>query len=91
MNLSDCISIIKNCTTLACEYHIKDKCTYSYEVRENRFECAKEQAIKALEKQIPKKPDYQGEHEKCTTCGSFHVFGRYCSECGQKLDWGKGE
>lgn len=49
MNINDCISIIKNCTTLACEYHIKDKCNYSYEVRENRFECAKEQAIKALE------------------------------------------
>jgi len=43
----------------------------------------------AIEKQIPKKPDYQGEHEKCPTCGSFHVFGNYCTECGQKLDWEK--
>ncbi len=48
--------------------------------------------FKALkEKAEPKKPDYQWEHEKCPGCGSFHVFGRYCSECGQKLDWGKGE
>lgn len=49
MNLQDCIDIIKNCTTLACEYHIKDKCDYGYEVRENRFECAKKLATQALE------------------------------------------
>jgi hypothetical protein len=50
----------------------------------------------ALEKQIPKKITYQIgknglKHEKCPTCGSFRVFGNYCTECGQKLDWGKGE
>lgn len=48
--------------------------------------------VEALEKQIPKKIAYQigkngMKHEKCPTCGSFCVFGRYCSECGQKLDW----
>ncbi len=43
-------------------------------------------AIKALEKQIPKKVAYQGEHEKCPACGSFHVFGRHCTECGQAID-----
>jgi len=43
------------------------------------------------EKNTPKKVEYQGEHEKCPSCGSFHVFGNYCTECGQKLDWGKGE
>lgn len=44
-------------------------------------------AIKALEKQIPKKVAYQGEHEKCPSCGSFHVFGRHCTECGQAIDY----
>ena len=43
------------------------------------------------EKNEPKKVAYQGEHEKCPICGSFNVFGNYCTECGQKLDWGKGE
>lgn len=43
-------------------------------------------AIKALKKQIPKKPAYQGEHEKCPTCGSFCID-VYCAKCGQALDW----
>lgn len=48
--------------------------------------------FKALkEKAEPKKIEYQIgknglKHEKCPTCGSFSVFGRYCSECGQNLD-----
>lgn len=42
---------------------------------------------KAIEKQIPKKPDYQGENEKCPSCGSFHVFGKHCTECGQAVDY----
>ena len=102
MNLVDCINIIKNCTTLACEYHIKDKCNYSYEVRENRFECAKEQAIKALEKQIPKKPIFkEGDcyamskdgtklHEiipECPNCHSIALKHSYPCRCGQILDW----
>lgn len=37
------------------------------------------------EKSKPKKAEYQAGHEKCPTCGSFHVFGRYCSLCGQKV------
>lgn len=84
MNLNDCINIIKNCTMLACEYHIKDKCDYGYKVRENRFECAKEQAIKALEKQIPKKTDVKINDED-TRIGSI-IFQRgtkvhYCPQC----------
>lgn len=43
-------------------------------------------AIKALEKQIPIKPAYQGEHEKCPTCGSFCID-VYCAKCGQKIDY----
>ena len=42
-------------------------------------------SIKALEKQIPKQPKYQGEHEKCPSCGSFYIED-YCAMCGQKID-----
>lgn len=53
---------------------------------------ASELAIKALEKQIAKKPILQKDaiglmHEKCPSCGSFRI-GYYCMKCGQKLDWG---
>lgn len=44
--------------------------------------------FKALkEKNTPKKVAYQGEHEKCPSCGSFHVFGKHCTECGQAVDY----
>ena len=39
------------------------------------------------EKNEPKKIAYQGEHEKCPSCGSFHVFGNFCTECGQAVDY----
>lgn len=47
----------------------------------------------ALEKQIPKKPNYEHCTEMyacCPSCGLFlsrkakHL---YCSECGQRIDW----
>ena len=44
--------------------------------------------FKALkEKSVAKKVAYQGEHEKCPNCGSFHVFGKHCTECGQAVDY----
>jgi hypothetical protein len=61
---------------------------------------AKKMAIKALEKQIVKKPtidefDY-GEGYVCPNCESFlhyvddddeHIRTNYCCNCGNKLDW----
>lgn len=60
-------------------------------------------AIKALEKQIPKKPIRHAVWEdfKCPACGSTEIRPydteyreydkncefEYCSDCGQKLDW----
>ena len=47
--------------------------------------------FKALkDKNEPKKVAYQidtsgHKHEKCPACGSFHVFGRHCTECGQSI------
>lgn len=94
MNLNDCINIIKNCTMLACEYHIKDKCDYGYEVRENRFECAKERAIKALKKQIPQKVNDtrvfpNNTFGVCPSCGLHVIKTNYCQRRGQAFDWGE--
>ena len=50
-------------------------------------------AIKALERQIPKKPIYGAANIKCPNCEAtllyyFHLFKiDYCDECGQRLDW----
>ena len=46
-----------------------------------------------IEKQVPKKPDYEDYDAKCPVCG--HEFENnvndwgcsYCQGCGQKLDW----
>ncbi len=54
---------------------------------------AYEVSIKALEKQIPKKPIPGGLYS-CPNCekllgyGAFEPKGLYCKNCGQKLDWG---
>lgn len=61
-------------------------------------------AIKALEKQIPKKAGsiYKGDY-KCPTCENYvditdddlYIYEieppKYCDECGQALDWGEEE
>lgn len=60
-------------------------------------------AINALEKQIPKKLEYEADgyadgelvydYAKCPICGHDFEYGindwgcEYCSDCGQKLDW----
>ena len=64
---------------------------------------ARDMAINALEKQIPKKPEYEADgyadgelvydYAKCPICGHDFEYGindwgcEYCSDCGQKLDW----
>ena len=60
-------------------------------------------AIKALEKQIPKRPVYEADgyadgelvydYAECPECGHLFEYGindwccNHCSDCGQKLDW----
>ena len=52
-------------------------------------------AIKALEKQIPKKPDFTEDKEfaLCPCCNGKGLFNKqkYCDNCGQKLDWSDAE
>lgn len=59
------------------------------------YDIAFEKAVVAIEKQIPKKPQYN-EHSFnayiCKTCGGLvgiqKVFKQaYCKECGQAVDW----
>lgn len=49
-----------------------------------------ELAIKALEKQIPKKPKTDDRYVMyiCPRCNEFIKINKnYCMNCGQKLDW----
>lgn len=61
---------------------------------------ARQRAIKALKKQIPCKPEeYVPDFpynifstQKCAKCGTPIIgnkISKYCSECGQKIDWGE--
>lgn len=62
----------------------------------------RQEAIKALEKQIPMKPDniksildfsgrYYTTKGNCPVCNSegLNKLDFYCNKCGQKLDWGE--
>ena len=73
-------------------HHCRDNCLYG------ESECAFGLAIKALEKQIPKKP--RGDlhcvpHFRCPSCtSSVRTYVNstkipYCAWCGQKIDWGE--
>lgn len=64
------------------------------------YQKALERAVKALEKQIPCKPEeYVPDFpynifstQKCAKCGTPVIgkkISKYCSECGQKIDWGE--
>ena len=51
---------------------------------------ARDIAIKALEKQIPKKPKTDDRYVMyiCPRCNEFIKINKnYCMNCGQKLDW----
>ena len=60
------------------------------------YAVAIDEAIKAVDKQIPKKPepkkDASGEYYVCPICGVYQEYltdGKppYCVNCGQDLDW----
>ena len=76
---------------------IKNRCEDNYNLY-----IAEEMAIEALEKQIPKKPVegnpddfWESGNDYCPICG-FAVRveeykDKYCSKCGQAIDWSEGE
>lgn len=76
---------------------VEEAINYVVQERDTYIEVCEEwealdMAIKALEKQIPKKPIdlANSTYSKCPTCGNFH-FDNYCANCGQKIDWIKNE
>ena len=66
------------------------------------YAVAFEEAIKALEKQIPKTPALEGDGYSegelvidtwyCPNCDTAYELDcykhKYCPECGQRIDWG---
>ena len=76
------------------KYWKRQKC-YRCEIDYNLAEAGAEMnycqdALKALEKQIPKKSTpYKGFEGKCTCCGVIFLdrSTNYCGNCGQALDW----
>jgi len=72
-------------------------CTYCDNLCDDcEYYIAHDTAVKALEKQIPKKPIKNSVHFSCAICGCVRI-GRlyktdlakfdYCPQCGNKLDW----
>ena len=56
------------------------------------YAVAIDEAIEAVGKQIPKKPEIKGEYYVCPICGVYQEYltdGKppYCVNCGQALDW----
>ena len=53
--------------------------------------CEIEAAIKAVDKQIPKKPELKGEYYVCPVCGVYQETSEgnppYCINCGQRILW----
>lgn len=52
---------------------------------------ALDMAIEALDKQIPKKPELEGEYYVCPVCGVYQETSEgnppYCINCGQAIGW----
>lgn len=74
--------------------HFFKNCTGDFKCWCNDFNTKHEEiALEALEKQVAKKPDtkrpgYFATFGKCKSCGeSITDYYKYCSQCGQKIDW----
>ena len=46
------------------------------------------EAVKALEKQVPKKPEKSNMQNVCPECGEKILFNyKFCKSCGQAIGW----
>ena len=71
--------------------HCAERCD-GYQKDDTCETCEINFAIKAIDKQIPKKPEIKGEYYVCPICGVYQEYltdGKppYCVNCGQALDW----
>ena len=83
---------------LSSDYHYDE--TLGYQLTSDDFEWL-EEAKKALEKQIPKKPKRDKEYplgrvcpKCCAYLGNVQFISsnhNYCPICGQAIDWSSGE
>ena len=76
------IFLLEHCAERCDGYHKDGTCK----------NCEINAAIKALDKQIPKKPEIKGEYYVCPICGVYQEYltdGKppYCVNCCQALDW----
>ena len=55
------------------------------------YAVAIDEAIEAVDKQIAKKPELEGEYYICPVCGVYQETSEgnppYCLNCGQAIDW----
>lgn len=55
------------------------------------YAVAIDEAIEAVDKQIPKKAELEGEYYVCSVCGVYQETSEgnppYCINCGQRILW----
>ena len=70
--------------------HCAERCE-GYQNDDTCKNCEINVAIKAIEKQIPKKPEIKDGYYVCPICGVYQETSEgnppYCVNCGQALDW----
>ena len=75
------IFLLEYCAEICGGYQKDDACD----------NCEINAAIKALDKQIPKKPEIKDEYYVCPVCGVYQETSEgnppYCINCGQRLLW----
>lgn len=75
------------------KYELYDSCLQTIDLMQMHYGMDKDLrykiAIKALEKQIPFRPEhYKGFYGQCKCKAVFlDKLTKYCGNCGQKLDW----
>ena len=70
--------------------HCAERCD-GYQKDDACDNCEINEAIKVLDKQIPKKPEIKDEYYVCPVCGVYQETSEgnppYCINCGQRLLW----